>query len=549
VANSINREVYRRMPNDTDFSVYRELGRSGFNFAFTDGAAVYHSAIDDLQQLDIRSLQHHGQNAWALLQVLDQRDLQRVSNQEDAAYIDLLGQKLVHYPVSSATGLALVLTVLILVLTRMAFPRQLSFRQSAWCIGFIVLLLPILLALGWLLSWPLGHWADLNRMGHPDPWLGRGAMFLAAALALRLVFNGLNQRVTTGSVSLMSWMFFAALAMLLSVQLPAASFIGILPMVAFMLGAVLDGLMWRRHTQLLFARLFGFVAAAYLGFYFVLNLEVVLSFQLTHFMILPLFLPLVAVLPLLMGNKDRPGLARWSIVLLLIPIVACCVGQQFIPGHTVDRPRGMNLVYRAIEGQTETWWHLETSTSDPDRHFVKSHGYGEKTLKIPGRGEVPVMAKSAEPLVLPAVRLLASSQQFREKQRVRSLQLDLPSELRQLVFFLPDDLDYTQVRVNGVVALQKDLSQQQRVARRAVAINRPAAGQMQLEIISPMLQVATQEPPQNEAAETFVLPTRARFELPPDVLQGVLEGWPLDAQPQNFGHRAEVHSVLEAEFR
>jgi len=548
VANSLSSEVYRRMPNDTDFSIYRDLGMSGFNFAFTGGAAVYHSAIDDAQQLDENSLQHHGQNAWALLQVMDQRELHRVSKTEDAVYVDLLGQKLLHYPASSATGLALVLSVLLLVFIRMAFPRQVSFRQLLWSLLFISLLLPLMGGLGWLLSWPLGHWPDLNRIGHPHPWLGRFCLFFAAVLAVRLILNGLNQRATVGSVSLACWLFFAALALVLSVKMPAASFLGILPMVGFVLGATIDGILWKRHTRLLFARLFGFVGAAYLGFYFMFGLEVVLSFEHAHFLIAPLVFPAIAVLPLLVENAGRPRPARWAIVLLLLPILAAAIGQQFIAGHTIDRPRGMNLVYRAVDGQEQAWWQLETSSSQPDPRYVEQQGYSGNTLQLMGRGSVEVLSKPTAVLELPAVQLISSSEQVDGPSLQRTFRLEVPAGLRQLAFFLPESLDFTSVHVGGVLALQtsagdsgveKPGAAKDRVEnRRAVYINRPAEGPLLLEIRSPVRQ--------NAPDVELDLSVRARHRAPAANLETELAGWPLDAQAQHQGHRAEIEYRFKA---
>lgn len=552
VANSLSREVYRRMPNDTDFSIFRDLGISGFNFAFTGGAAVYHSAIDDAQQLDADSLQHHGQNAWALLQVVDQRELQRINATEDAVYVDLLGQKLLHYPASSATGLALVLSVLLLVLIRLVFPRQISLRQVLWCLLFIVLLLPLMGGLGWLLSWPLGHWPDLNLMGHPYPWLGRVCLFFTAALALRLLLTGLSHRATTGSVSLACWLVFAAMAMILSARLPAASFLGVLPMVGFVLGAVIDGILWKRHTRLLFARLFGFIGAAYLGFYFLFNLEVVLSLEHAHFLIAPLVLPAIAMLPLLAENSGRHNSAHWATLLLLVPILAACIGQQFLPGHTLDRPRGMSLVYRATEGQERAFWQLETSASEADKHFAEQQGYVWQTLDLLGRGSVELLAKPASPIELPAVRLLSSSQQIDGQSLRQVLQLELPAGLQQLALFLPENLDFTSVHVAGVLALQapgsattaaKGQVAKNRVAsngvaknwgvkRRAVSINRPVAGSLLVEISSPVRQ--------GDSNSALNLGIRARHDVPEEALQTELVGWPIDAQPLQYGHRAEL---------
>lgn len=540
VANSLSREIYRRMPNDTDFSVYRDLGRSGFNFAFTGGAAVYHSAIDDLHELDPNSLQHHGQNVWSLLEVLDQRNLQRIDTKEDAVYIDLFGHKLLHYPVSSSTGLALVLAVLILVLIRITFRHQLSLRQSAWTVVFILALLPLLLGLGWLLSWPLGLWPDVNTMGHPYPWLGRAALFLAAVLALRLILNGLCQRATTGSISLVSWLVFAALAMGLSIQIPAASFLGVLPMVAFVLGAVLDGILRKRYTYLLFARLFGFAAATYLGFYFFYSLEVVVSFEHSELLITPLILPLVAALPLLAGNEGRPGAARWSTTLILLLIAASCVGQQFIPGHTLDRPRAMNLVYRAVEGQDQAWWQLQAGSSRLDRRYARSRGFGPVSLALPGRMQQDISARTAQALVLPSVRLTGQTQNDDGTLVRRTLQLEIPKGLQELTLFLPTELRYNSIRVAGVLASQSNGPESSQGGRRIIAINRPAEGSLVIEINSPSAQ--NDKTPDEKA---LVIPARARYALPEAVLQEALSGWPLDAQPQQLGHRAVVDFLLD----
>jgi hypothetical protein len=540
VANSVTREIYRRMPNDTDFSVYRDQNRSGFNFAFTGGAAVYHSAIDDVQRLDSNSLQHHGANLWSLLQVLNQRDLQRIDTDENAVYVDLFGLKLLHFPESSATGLALVLSVLMLVIVRISFRHQLSLRQSGWALLFIVMLVPLLLALAWLVSWPLGQWPDSNPMGHPYPWLGRLGLFLTALLALRLLFNSLSHRATTGSVTLVSWLFFAGLAMILSFRLPAASFLGIVPLVAFALGAVLDGIFRKRHPQLLFARLFGFLAATYLGWYFFYGLEVVASFSLAYLQIAPLLLPLIAALPLLSGNAGRPKSARAGVILLSIPILVICVGQQFIPAHTIDRPRAMNLVHRTQAGQDNTLWHLESNSRGVDQAYAQQQGFGSVEIDLAGRGAQQILARPAELLEFPEIRLIGSSLQEDGSVQRRSLQLQIPEGVTQLVLFLPISLNPDTVQVNGRLALQNSTARRTQGNYRPIMLNRPAAGEWTVEITSP----ATTDVPD----DNLEIPLRARFDLPAELLATQLHGWPLDAQAQHQGHRAEVDYRLRPEF-
>src|SRR5690606_14804813 len=75
VTSSLFSTVYRRLPNDTDFSIFREAGRRGLNFAFIGDHARYHTPEDDLDHLDLRSLQHHGDAVWALARELGGGDL------------------------------------------------------------------------------------------------------------------------------------------------------------------------------------------------------------------------------------------------------------------------------------------------------------------------------------------------------------------------------------------------------------------------------------------------------------------------------------------
>src|SRR3954465_1153917 len=64
VATSFAVEVYRALPNDTDFTPFRESGEfPGLNPAFIDGAAAYHAPQDTPDRQDRASLQGEGEDA------------------------------------------------------------------------------------------------------------------------------------------------------------------------------------------------------------------------------------------------------------------------------------------------------------------------------------------------------------------------------------------------------------------------------------------------------------------------------------------------------
>ena len=72
---SLYYSVYQRLPNDTDFTVFRHFGMNGVNFAFIQNVVHYHTPRDDLEHASAASLQHHGENALAMVRALANADL------------------------------------------------------------------------------------------------------------------------------------------------------------------------------------------------------------------------------------------------------------------------------------------------------------------------------------------------------------------------------------------------------------------------------------------------------------------------------------------
>ena len=86
-ASSLFIEIYKRMPRDTDFSVFKRAGILGYNFAFIGDVKNYHTTADNYENVDQGSLQHHGDNAIGLLRellVAPETDLLMESETESA---------------------------------------------------------------------------------------------------------------------------------------------------------------------------------------------------------------------------------------------------------------------------------------------------------------------------------------------------------------------------------------------------------------------------------------------------------------------------------
>jgi hypothetical protein len=131
-ATSLSVTVYRMLPNDTDLSETAILGKPAMNFAFIGGVQRYHTAEDDVAHLDRRSLQHHGNQAYALARAFADGPLPRPTT-SDAAFFDFPLVGLIVYPIGWSLPIALL--GLIMVGAGVVLLRQ---RDERWARGLAV---------------------------------------------------------------------------------------------------------------------------------------------------------------------------------------------------------------------------------------------------------------------------------------------------------------------------------------------------------------------------------------------------------------------------
>jgi hypothetical protein len=68
-------EIYKRLPNDTDFSILKRYGIPGLNFALIRDSYPYHTARDTAERVPDASLRTTGENTVAVALALDALDL------------------------------------------------------------------------------------------------------------------------------------------------------------------------------------------------------------------------------------------------------------------------------------------------------------------------------------------------------------------------------------------------------------------------------------------------------------------------------------------
>lgn len=547
VANSLAYEVYKRMPNDTDYSVYKARGVQGLNFAFTGGVALYHSGLDDLDHLDYGSLQHHGQNAWSMVRALADRDISNLTSREDAAYIDVFGRMLWHYPVSIASGVTMVLTVLLLIGIAMAYKRQITAGGVAWAVIAEVVVVALLVGGAWLLNWPLGHLVSTHPIEHPSPWVARFTLFALCALVVWIAGKLFAHRINFGEATLVCWVTLAGLAFYLDFNLPAASFVLLVPMAAFFLGMLLDLLRWRSRSGLVLATVFGLTTAAYIALYHFYVLDVVLPFDQSHFKVAPLALLLLPILPAWFGRFSDP-IPDWRPAFVIGGVVILtALLHQLLPGFTEDRPRGMNLVYREAQGAERALLYVESPGVAPDPVFTEVRNFFPRDLParfategvVPNANRASMSRPAVEmaPLGLPAATVTDLEAPVQDDGTGGSeagwlrFTVQSPPGTEQLAFAFPGSVKVLKARVEGVLAMDSDLQHRRGRAPRLLRIAYPG------EPLDIELLVGN--------AGAFAMAVTTRLPLPSQIAAEYADSWPEDAQPIFQGSRAEVVSEVQ----
>jgi hypothetical protein len=240
VANSLMYAVYKRLPNDTDMTVFKRAGAAGLNFAYADRITSYHTALDSTDELDERSLQHHGSYALSLARRFGDGDLSNLKS-ADAVYFNALGPLFVRYSEAWVVPLTVLVCVLFVAVIFWGLKRRrLSFVGMA--AGFVAFLLAATLsALTVMGVWRVARALHAGYTALPwrtpyDIWpYALGFVFLTVAL-VAAVYAFLFRKTSTQNLAAGALVCWLALLILTTVVLPLGSFLFAWPLLFALAG-------------------------------------------------------------------------------------------------------------------------------------------------------------------------------------------------------------------------------------------------------------------------------------------------------------------------
>jgi hypothetical protein len=442
LARSFSVEIYRRLPNDTDFTPFREVGIQGLNFAGIDRAWIYHQPTDVPAHIQEESLQHMGVRLLALTRELGSRDLGEV-HAPDLVYVTVPVLGIVAYP----RGLALPISLGVLLLwggaVAVARLRGATWGGMAAGAG-VVALAGVGAGLG---GWGMMRW--LPRF-HPEfgsltpAFYGEGIYLLTLVLgivALTTALVGLA-RLRWGaaalSVGALTWpvLLVVALGILLPLtaldfQLPALA--GLLAAAVLAMGSgpgTTPPLPWARVAALILA-----LPVLVLLVPLVELIWVAMSFRLAPVLGILVVVALAALLPALdlLGEPNR-----WWAPVTGALLAGILMGTGILrAGPSAERPLPSTLLQVVDREGGEAWW---LTRDDPGVEWAEERigPFGEpralQAFTLPGEWRT---APAATP-DLPRPEVRYEGEVPGPLDRVVRVSVDSPMGAERVVVFLPE---------------------------------------------------------------------------------------------------------------
>lgn len=234
-------EVYKRLPNDTDFSILKRHDIPGLNFASVGNSYVYHTARDTPERLSPRALRATGENTVAILTALQNVDITQRSPAE-ATYFDVAGTSAVSY--GPAAGWAIALAALALGAIALVKVTATVIRMAGvlrWLLTFVWAVTAVAVTMASMVgvTWALRAARESYHpwYAHPDRlWILLVTTGIAVAWAIARVGHWLPPRAhgtrhpaIVWSVTLPLWIALAVGALWLA---PAAAYMWTIPLLA-----------------------------------------------------------------------------------------------------------------------------------------------------------------------------------------------------------------------------------------------------------------------------------------------------------------------------
>ena len=383
---SIGVEIYRRLPNDTDFTILKSLGASGLNFAPTGDSYVYHTDRDRPAGVSDDTISREITNTIAIVRALDGTSLARAD--DEPTFFDLGRQTGIVYGATATRTLG-ILAGLAGAFAWWLITRRIVADRGAGCLAWLAIRAVVVSGLA-ATAMVAATWLLRVVRHETTPWYASPQWTFGGLAALGCFTIWMTgrlphdrpERLSPQGVWWCALPVWTGLTCFLLVAAPAASYVTALPLLAA------AGLMFvSRHDKGL--RL---ISAGLLALVLVLwaaNVVVLLGFLVPLFGWLPVLTPVwvypgvialagLMLVPPCLGLFAATAVGRRTSGLIglswLTVAIVCGVAAFMTRAYTDDRPARRSARYLQDDVRGRAWWDLAGSDSSWRPQNDRPHG-------------------------------------------------------------------------------------------------------------------------------------------------------------------------------
>lgn len=355
LGNSLAYEIYKLMPNDSDFTMFRDTGISGLNTAFIDGYSYYHSAVDTPGNINLGSLQHQGDLMLDFINHFGNTDLTSTKG-EDVIFFNLFN-KILIYPSSWDWPLVILIT-LIFCITLWILKKGDALSLSGAGKGSLLYIIAIVstMLLAWFLNWLVitfnTHYQNFysNNFYNASTylWMYMGSAILSFGIIYKSIFKSASiESKIMGGLIVQLLLIYA-----LKFYVPTGAFILYVPMITLLLILLIKH--WVKSLNNIVAFTISILLPLILWVPFIYILYVVFSHSLPYasvfFMVL--LFPYLVNLQISLNKIHKALLPAAGLLLIIGGFIA----GQLTSGINDKQPLQSQLTYAINIDSKEAFW-------------------------------------------------------------------------------------------------------------------------------------------------------------------------------------------------
>lgn len=463
IASSFFNDIYKILPNDTDFTEFKLKGIDGLNTAFIENLNNYHTQADNPKNLDRNSLSHQGENLLAVVRELRNRNFDEAASGE-VIYFDVFGMKLFSYPKS----LVLPLMIFAVLLFAGAFyyaNKTTGLNVKGFVGGFFLFLLFIVLELifSFLLVKVITVFhRDYSAFATGDVYDSGfyilGVMLLVLALAF-VFFGLLGTKINYENLFFGSLSIWLILSILTSILLPGTSYIFTLTAIIVPVTGLI-GLLWidkdvSKNKFLIFS-LIGSVSGIILVGGILRHLIAGLGFGFISVAVFFVALLIGLLIPAL-ANFDRKMSLIGGGLLSVIGIILIVSGLATV-NYSAEKPRQTSLLRAYDADNKKAYWATEDiNLNEWNRKLFEGNAADAMLPQFfPQSQRYFLVKESAEQTELPPPSLEKISDETVSDVRKLKLKLSSPTKSPVITLAIESEHEVVGFELDGKKLFQEE---------------------------------------------------------------------------------------------